>query len=447
MNSTINSFYLLSTKESLKISQNIFTIQLDYILNTLQESSRVKPILENNRCLYSIFDKEINDNPRIRFWLTCTKELIKSLDSDIDPSPSSISYLFVDDLHPDRVLELHLLELLGIWIDDKTRKKDSFALSINIKMPNKFKIGSLGLINFNKVNQDKSAWTISYDGSEALTFSQKNNVVSINTKINNQSAKNNNRDYPIMYKYNKSTFEIPVNDNALCEPYFANAAIIRDVNVCKDWSKKVLFPAMDILNEIDRQLTYECLLLSPIILPLHSGSIGFGSASSEDILGLIYLPGVNTKYDVAECLLHEATHQKLFRIESGVSFFLDESPKEEQYYSPWRADPRPLRMILHGSYVFTAIAEMWASITEHTNYNAINGDPIFLSTFRALQAIEGIKIINKYSSLQKHGQNLLDSIQENAESVIQKVNPSHTVNKDVNKLLKDHNDKYSSYLQ
>ena len=180
MNSTINSFYLLSTKESLKISQNIFTIQLDYILNTLQESSRVKPILDNNRCLYSIFDKEINDNPRIRFWLTCTKELIKSLDSDIDPSPSSISYLFVDDLHPDRVLELHLLELLGIWIDDKIRKKDSFALSINIKMPNKFKIGSLGLINFNKVNKDKSAWTISYDGSEALTFSQKNNVVSIN---------------------------------------------------------------------------------------------------------------------------------------------------------------------------------------------------------------------------------------------------------------------------
>jgi len=446
LNNTINSFNLISTKESLDISQKIFSIQLNYIFRTLQESTRLKSILDKNDCFYVLFDKNISDSPRIRFWLTCTKELIKSLDSDIDPSPSSVSFLFVDDNHPDRVFELHLLELLGIWIDDRVSKKDSFELSLNIKIPYKLKIGSLGLINFNKNNTNKSEWKISFDGLETLTFSQYNNVILINTGQPPHSD-NSNRDYPIVYEYNKSTFEIPVNDYALCEPYYANAAIIRDLNICKNWSTKVLYPALDILNKIDSQLTHECLLLSPVILPLHCGSIGFGSASSEDILGLIYLPGVDTKYDVAECLLHESLHQKLFRIESGINLFSDHSPTEEKYYSPWRADPRPLRMILHGSYVFTAIAEMWQRLAEEPSYNLNNGNPIFLATYRAQQAIEGIRIIKKFGNLKKYGQQLLDSIEENAESVIQKVNPSNTIDQDVNKLLKKHNDLYSEYCQ
>ena len=81
MKGPISTFYLLDTQEALDISNKVFRIQLGYILNTLQENKRLQPVLDNNEGFNIIFDKNINDNPRIRFWLTCTKEVIKSLNS------------------------------------------------------------------------------------------------------------------------------------------------------------------------------------------------------------------------------------------------------------------------------------------------------------------------------------------------------------------------------
>ena len=144
MKNSISTFYVLDTQEALDASSNVFKIQLEYIIDTLKENSRVKPVLDKNPCFNTILDKNIDDNPRIRFWLTCTKEFIKSLNSDIDPSPASISYLFVDSLHPDRVIELHLIELLGIWIDFKIHNNSPFDLSFNIMMPEILKLSRFG---------------------------------------------------------------------------------------------------------------------------------------------------------------------------------------------------------------------------------------------------------------------------------------------------------------
>ena len=447
MKGPISTFYLLDTQEALDISNKVFRIQLEYILNTLQENKRLQPVLDNNEGFNIIFDKNINDNPRIRFWLTCTKEVIKSLNSDIDPSPSSISCLFVDSLEPDRVIELHLLELFGIWVDFMVQQKKPFNLSLNIKMPDLLKLGSLGHIKFQNYSKDKLLWSISYNGADILSFAEKEHIITVNPLINNYSEGNLNRDFSINFRYNNSSFEIPVNDNALCEPYYANGAIVRSESKCKQWCENVLIPAMDILNGIDEILTQECLLLNPIILPLHSGSIGFGSASSEDILGLAYLPGVDTRYDVAECFLHEALHQKLFRIETGINFFENNSPKEEQYYSPWRTDPRPLRMLLHGAFVFTAVAEMWAMFANNPDYDHSNGDPGFLTLLRAQQSIKAIDIIRKYGNLNQLGKNLSNSIYDNALSAIERVSSSKGVYQDVATQLKDHNEKYITYLQ
>ena len=447
MKGPISTFYLLDTQEALDISNKVFRIQLEYILNTLQENKRLQPVLDNNEGFNIIFDKNINDNPRIRFWLTCTKEVIKSLNSDIDPSPSSISCLFVDSLEPDRVIELHLLELFGIWVDFMVQQKKPFNLSLNIKMPDLLKLGSLGHIKFQNYSKDKLLWSISYNGADILSFAEKEHIITVNPLINNYSEGNLNRNFSINFRYNNSSFEIPVNDNALCEPYYANGAIVRSESKCKQWCENVLIPAMDILNWIDEILTQECLLLNPIILPLHSGSIGFGSASSEDILGLAYLPGVDTRYDVAECFLHEALHQKLFRIETGINFFENNSPKEEQYYSPWRTDPRPLRMLLHGAFVFTAVAEMWAMFANNPDYDHSNGDPGFLTLLRAQQSIKAIDIIRKYGNLNQLGKNLSNSIYDNALSAIERVSSSKGVYQDVATQLKDHNEKYITYLQ
>jgi hypothetical protein len=448
MKNKINTFYLLDTQEALDASNDVLKIQLTHMFKTLSDNSRLKSVLDKNPDYKKLFDDKINDNARIRFWLTCTKELIKSLNSDLDPSPSSISCLFVDSLSPGRVIELHLFELLGIWIDDKVNKNMSFSLSFNIIMPNSLKLGSLGNIDFSETSKEVLTWDINFNCNDSIEFCSSNNnniIVKIDSRYNGES--DNIGDSSIITDYHGSSFEIPIHDNALCEPYYANAAIVRSKAVCERWCNEVLIPAMDILYDMDEKLIKESLALAPIQLPLHSGSIGFGSASSEDILGLIYLPGVNTKYDVSECLLHETLHQKLFRIETAIDFFEDQSPIDEKYYSPWRIDPRPLRMLLHGAFVFTAISEMWSILAGDPEYDHSNGDPIFLTTFRARQSIKAIDIIKKYGVLNQLGEKFIDSIYNNAFGAIDKVRPSDSVNQDVEFQLKDHNDRCVDYIQ
>ena len=57
MKGPISTFYLLDTQEALDISNKVFRIQLEYILNTLQENKRLQPVLDNNEGFNIIFDK------------------------------------------------------------------------------------------------------------------------------------------------------------------------------------------------------------------------------------------------------------------------------------------------------------------------------------------------------------------------------------------------------
>lgn len=57
---------------------------------------------------------------------------------------------------------------------------------------------------------------------------------------------------------------------------------------------------------------------------------------------------------LAESLLHEAMHLQLTLIEGYVPMVVSE---EGLAFSPWQGVPRPARGLLHGLYVFTAIAQ------------------------------------------------------------------------------------------
>jgi HEXXH motif-containing protein len=60
---------------------------------------------------------------------------------------------------------------------------------------------------------------------------------------------------------------------------------------------------------------------------------------------------------VAESILHEAMHLKLTLIENFCP--LVEIGSKETYYSPWRDEQRPIRGVLHGLFVFRAIADFY----------------------------------------------------------------------------------------
>jgi hypothetical protein len=59
--------------------------------------------------------------------------------------------------------------------------------------------------------------------------------------------------------------------------------------------------------------------------------------------------------------VHEFHHQRLFAIESGLSL-VEPGADEPRHYSPFRPDPRPVRGLLHGLYVFLAVWRFWNAV-------------------------------------------------------------------------------------
>jgi len=70
---------------------------------------------------------------------------------------------------------------------------------------------------------------------------------------------------------------------------------------------------------------------------------------------------------LAENLIHEFHHNRLFAIEDRQPFFdlaQADAIGDARYYSPWRRDPRPLYGIFHAVYVFVPVCRYWMRVIE-----------------------------------------------------------------------------------
>ena len=72
-------------------------------------------------------------------------------------------------------------------------------------------------------------------------------------------------------------------------------------------------------------------------------------------------PGVHAALRLAESLVHECMHLHLTLIEAVLPLVDD---VRASTFSPWMRRPRPLRGVLHGLYVFSAI-DLFLRILEH----------------------------------------------------------------------------------
>ncbi|MYS90555.1 MULTISPECIES: HEXXH motif domain-containing protein [Streptomyces] len=81
------------------------------------------------------------------------------------------------------------------------------------------------------------------------------------------------------------------------------------------------------------------------------------SASSGDSFGAMVIARTSSAVALAETLVHEFQHSKLAALLH--LFPLLDDDREEQYYAPWRPDPRHLTGLLHGAYAFTGVTGFW----------------------------------------------------------------------------------------
>ncbi|MNJ57609.1 hypothetical protein D3C77_532040 [compost metagenome] len=95
-------------------------------------------------------------------------------------------------------------------------------------------------------------------------------------------------------------------------------------------------------------------------------------------------------YDLADSLIHEHRHQKLYLLERYAPTV---ERTTAQVVSPWREDLRPPSGLLHAVFVFVELRRFWLYVSEHgpaeLNSRAIN--QIADTDLHLRQALETLK--------------------------------------------------------
>jgi HEXXH motif-containing protein len=87
----------------------------------------------------------------------------------------------------------------------------------------------------------------------------------------------------------------------------------------------------------------------------------FTNISFSDLPGAIVLSAVPQPYWIADGLVHEVLHHRLFFILDAGDLFEEVSERNE-IYSPWRHDLRPPTGLLHANYVYIGVARFWRAV-------------------------------------------------------------------------------------
>jgi HEXXH motif-containing protein len=396
----IKFFDLYPTSVVLQESQRVLKFELSAILDKFIEvfddriESSCKPIIQYFRKNIDAFE----DTPRLRHWLYVSKCMLRSKIQGNDLEPGSVQHLNIDSLAPNRVITLHIIESLSNIADSSTLLSDvTFDLS-TLKLK-KIPLGKLGYLKF---QEPPTFLNCMVKGGDF--------VVLYDQATFSSSHPNANREF--QRSYSTLSLEIPIYDAGLCDVTKCNAPIVRDPATVADWAETALQDSLLLLASIDETLLAECKKLSPAVLPLHSGGISYGSASAQDMLGLIFLPGIQEVLDLAECYLHESLHQKLFRMDTCRPLFSDPNAYvKDEFYSPWRNDARPLNGILHGCYVFTGVSLFWSHLAKSSDYSTANS--AFQYFYRLEQVKRGIEVLSNHKeTLSNLGTRVLNDISD-----------------------------------
>jgi len=381
---------------------------------------------------------EVPDTPRLRHWCTVTKALLRAYRNGVDVNAGDVAHLELDRLAPERLTQLHSLRLLEAWVYDAAHTTNctvdlTFATP---ELPQRLELGQLGRLT--PVDAGcHGQWGL-YVGNDETIFRTGRTCtmrcVELNTGVRLTFPVDWQYEPPLGLRHRDRYLHIPIYDSGLCNPHSgATAPIVRVPNAVDEWLP-TLARALDYSAAADAALHGECLSYLSDVLPLYHG-LGqiFGSASTEEALGYAFLPAIQSPLDIAECFVHEAMHQKLFRLERVLPLFEPDSPTQERYYSPWRRDPRPLRMVLHGCFVFTCVVHLWLEWAKNPPFDGASPiEALKIAFRRSCEVLAGLDLLARYALPTEHGARLLSEVKEIATALAEEAHVEPDYRKEVN---------------
>lgn len=384
------------------------------------------------------------DSPKRRHWVSVSRSLIRSRLKVLDPEPRFVSHFFVDALHPSRIGEIHAFKALEVLLEHHLASGTNYSWEdSDVQAPPQFNLWHLGNITLSQ--PCRGVWVLLSSGELFIRFGSSEfryERSSRHTHVNGHVGFHPS----FMIETSAGTIQVPLDVPGLADCFHSNAPIVRGVEAILEWTP-AFQAAADILHRQNAAMARDCLQLTPAVLALHSGGTSYGSSSPEEVLGLVFLPGVLDPNDVAECLLHEALHQKLFRVEEGAPLFEGELGDTEIYYSPWRSDPRPLRMLVHGAFVFAGVSHFWKSLQQSAYEDDEERENAgFHSYYRALQAQAAMRIVAKYPGRTNMGSKVSTIIDQGIEQALATTDISATTVEEAHRRLSDHKTSYSRFV-
>ena len=342
-------------------SRRVFNIRCQrFFVNelTFDESLReAVGSLGSNGVLESLLD-----TPALREWMWTLRRLRASLRGPGESLPmDALGHLCIDRVYAGRVGELLVHQLVGIVAGQALQRGMSFKYEAKFASPRNLYLDGIGLLSFECAGLDSSFEIVVRDD----TFIIRSDGSDSKFRIGRANQQGRLAFTPTLYtggKYRRIS-ELALLNPSLTQPAFqpfpqllgmaANRAWLDDIDLCLERLIETELPCVEFVLS-------QCKAMVGIV----SLTEVIGSGSREEALGLVYLPAGTNLLDLAECILHESLHQLLFRIEETTPLFDSQSDAAERYYSPWRTDPRSLRMVLHGAFVFSGVATLHQLWTE-----------------------------------------------------------------------------------
>ncbi len=237
---------------------------------------------------------------------------------------------------------------------------------------------------------------------------------------------------------------VPLSNASLANRDFQEFPMVRSRRYAKAWAPLVVRAAEAVAGY--SQFAASCMrAFVKSVVPLVGGDQGIGSASREEALGLIFLPASEALDEVAECLLHETMHQYLFRIEECGDLFTAETDRHSGYYSPWRTDPRPLRMTLHGAFVFAAVADLYLWSDAPAIFNIDRRECFRRAYYRGRQVRTALDTVFRHAHATRFGRIIMEALEEDVGSILRRSEPSQEDLSSVDEILMAHSEQYVSY--
>jgi hypothetical protein len=181
--------------------------------------------------------------------------------------------------------------------------------------------------------------------------------------------------------------------------------------------KPKLERAFDTIKQVDESLFQRICSTVKYAVPLGNSDdthlVSFSSAMLKNTIFLsVYMEGSF----LIESIIHEFSHCELHYVQDTI-LLTHESSDNKIYYSPWRPDARPLAALIHGIYVFHAIAEFLEKLLKWEQDSIVQAEIRNRIELILNQIIIGIKQVGR-DSLTEFSTRLLDKICESSQNIL-----------------------------